>query len=289
MRIPSNKVCDIERFAYQELENLYPKSEIKTFILMLFEHFLGWNTAHFLAFKNSTINQSDLLKFNFAIKDLRLGKPIQYILGNTTFCDIPINVTPATLIPRPETEEIVYNIIEKEKHLAPKNILDICTGSGCIAIALSKAINNSQVYATDISVEAIKIAQSNAKTNLCNINFAISDILKIDNPFDETKFDIIVSNPPYVRDMEKAQMHCNVLDYEPHLALFVPDNNPLIFYKSIALFATKYLNPDGRLYLEINEELGNETIALLEKQGYNAQLHQDFLGKNRMIIAQKII
>ena len=286
MRIPSNKVCDIERFAYQELENLYPKSEIKTFILMLFEHFLGWNTAHFLAFKNSTINQSDLLKFNFAIKDLRNGKPRQYIIGNVEFCDAVLSVSPDVLIPRPETAELVYLIADNEKERSPQHILDLCTGSGCIAIALAKAFPSAMVFAFDISAEAMAVAQKNAECNHANVSFLIADILREENPAGES-YDIIVSNPPYVRDMEKTMMNRNVLDYEPHLALFVPDDDPLIFYRHIAEFATKHLKTGGKLYLEINEALGNETAALLEKQGYRCIVHKDSFGKDRMIEAVK--
>lgn len=288
MRIPSNKVCDIERFAHAELETLYPKNEIRTMMQMLFEHYLGWNTAHLLSHRNSTINQSDLLKLNFAIKDLRHGKPIQHIIGKVNFGGATIITTPHTLIPRPETEEIVYNIIYKEKGRNPQYILDICTGSGCIGIALSMGLPMAKVYATDISTAAIAIAKKNSTANGCNISLAVSDIMTGDNPFGVEKYDVIVSNPPYVRDMEKALMSRNVLDYEPHLALFVPDDNPLMFYKSIVAFANKHLAPNGNLYLEINEALGKETIALLEEQGYGAVLHKDFYGKDRMIEAHKL-
>lgn len=253
---------------------------------MLFEHFLGWNTAHFLAFKNSTINQSDLLKFNFAIKDLRNGKPIQYIIGNVEFCDAVLSVSPDVLIPRPETAELVYLIADNEKERSPQHILDLCTGSGCIAIALAKAFPSAMVFAFDISAEAMAVAQKNAECNHANVSFLIADILREENPAGES-YDIIVSNPPYVRDMEKTMMNRNVLDYEPHLALFVPDDDPLIFYRHIAEFATKHLKTGGKLYLEINEALGNETAALLEKQGYRCIVHKDSFGKDRMIEAVK--
>ena len=288
MRIPSNKVCDIERFAYQELSYIYSRNEIRTLLQMLFEHILGWNVAHLLISKNKTINQSDLLKFNFAIKDLRNGKPIQYIIGSTEFCDIKLSVSAHTLIPRPETAELIYLIDENEKEHSPQHILDICTGSGCIAIALAKTFPMAKVFATDISAETIAVAQKNAADNNTEVTFHISDILQEENPFDEY-YDVIVSNPPYVRESEKQQMHRNVLDYEPHIALFVPDNDPLIFYRHIAAFAYKHLKEGGKLYLEINEALGKETIALLQEQGYRSTLHKDSFGKNRMIEAQKII
>lgn len=286
MRIPSNKVCDIERFAYRELEGIYNRNEIRTLLQMMFEHFLGWSVAHLLISKNATINQSDLLKLNFAIKDLRAGKPIQYIIGSTEFCNLTLSVSPHTLIPRPETAELVYLIADKEKERQPQYILDLCTGSGCIAIALSKAFPAAKVFASDISAEAMAVAKKNAECNKAEVSFVIADILREENPAGES-YDIIVSNPPYVREMEKVMMNRNVLDYEPHIALFVPDGDPLMFYRHIAEFASKHLRTGGKLYLEINEALGNETAALLEKQGYRPIIHKDSFGKDRMIEASK--
>lgn len=286
MRIPSNKVCDIERFAYRELEDIYNRNEIRTLLQMMFEHFLGWSVAHLLISKNATINQSDLLKLNFAIKDLRAGKPIQYIIGSTEFCNLTLSVSPHTLIPRPETAELVYLIADKEKERQPQYILDLCTGSGCIAIALAKAFPAAKVFASDISAEAMAVAKKNAECNKAEVSFVIADILREENPSGES-YDIIVSNPPYVREMEKVMMNRNVLDYEPHIALFVPDGDPLMFYRHIAEFATKHLRTGGKLYLEINEALGNETAALLEKQGYRPIIHKDSFGKDRMIEAAK--
>lgn len=286
MRIPSNKVCDIERFAYRELEDIYNRNEIRTLLQMMFEHFLGWSVAHLLVSKNATINQSDLLKLNFAIKDLRAGKPIQYIIGSTEFCNLTLSVSPHTLIPRPETAELVYLIADKEKERQPQYILDLCTGSGCIAIALAKAFPAAKVFASDISAGAMAVAKKNAECNKADVSFVIADILREENPAGES-YDIIVSNPPYVREMEKVMMNRNVLDYEPHIALFVPDGDPLMFYRHIAEFASKHLRTGGKLYLEINEALGNETAALLEKQGYRPIIHKDSFGKDRMIEASK--
>jgi release factor glutamine methyltransferase len=253
---------------------------------MMFEHFLGWNVAHLLISKNRTINQSDLLKLNFAIKDLRAGKPIQYIIGSTEFCNLTLSVSPHTLIPRPETAELVYLIADKEKERQPQYILDLCTGSGCIAIALAKAFPAAKVFASDISAEAMAVAKKNTECNKAEVSFVIADILREENPAGES-YDIIVSNPPYVREMEKVMMNRNVLDYEPHIALFVPDGDPLMFYRHIAEFASKHLRTGGKLYLEINEALGNETAALLEKQGYRPIIHKDSFGKDRMIEASK--
>ena len=285
MRIPSNKVCDIERFAYSELSNLYSRNEIRCYLQMLFEHFLGWSMAHFLISKSKTINQSDLLKFNFAIKDLRNGRPIQHIIGSVDFCNTKLSVSKDTLIPRPETAELVYLIRQNEE---PATILDICTGSGCIAIALAKTFGGSKVFACDISPEAMAVAKKNADANHVYINFASADILQETNPFEQEEYDIIVSNPPYVRESEKEQMHRNVLDYEPHIALFVSNNDPLLFYRHIASFAAKHQRKGAKLYFEINEAFGNETVALLQEQGYHSIIHKDSFGKERMIEAVKL-
>ncbi len=285
MRIPSNKVCDIERFIYQELRALYSHNEIRNFIFILFEHFLGWDTGRFLISRQNTINQSDLLKLNFAIKDLRNHKPIQYITGNTYFFGLTFFVNEATLIPRPETEELVNKISENK--ITHKSILDLCTGSGCIAISLAKTFPNATVFATDISEKALETASLNASQHHVKIAIKQADILQLEHPFANQIFDIIVSNPPYVRFSEKTIMEPNVLNYEPHIALFVDDKNPLLFYNAIGDFASQYLSENGSLYLEINEALGPETCLLFLEKGFNTQLFQDFRGKDRFIVATR--
>jgi release factor glutamine methyltransferase len=208
-------------------------------------------------------------------------EPIQYILGETEFYGLPFKVTPATLIPRPETEELVDWILAhyNKNH---KTLLDIGTGSGCIAITLAKNLPSLEISAMDISEETLKIASENAKDHKVGVIFSKVDILNaLALP---QKYDIIVSNPPYVRNSEKKNMQKNVLDYEPTMALFVEDDNPLLFYSKIAALAKNYLNPKGFLFFEINEYLGKEVIQLLKRESFSEiELKKDFFGKDRMI------
>lgn len=281
LHIPTNKVRDIERYCLDALHGLYPHEEIRSFINMLFEAYLGWDTAHLLLHRDDTINQSDLLKFHWAVEDLKRHRPIQHIIGHTDFCDCRINVGPEVLIPRPETEQLVNMLLQKQlPH--PCRILDLCTGSGCIAIALAKHIPDAQVHAIDISEQALARAKDNASQNNVTIDFRQADILN----WKTTKwqqYDLIVSNPPYV--LQTEQLDRNVKDYEPHQALFVPDNDPLLFYRSIAELSQRYLH--GILALEINETFGKETCDLLEKHGLKPALFKDFRDKDRFILSEK--
>jgi len=259
------------------------------------------------------MNDKQLLHWESILSDLKKQKPIQYILGETEFYGLPFLVNENTLIPRPETEELVELIIKQnsKSEIPPEpkvngaklnsklKILDIGTGSGCIAISLVKNISNVEVYAIDISEEALETAKKNAQINQVEIHFIQADILKINNleqlptsnpklethnPKLETQFDIIVSNPPYVRNLEKQEINPNVLEYEPHLALFVEDDDALLFYRKIAQLALKSLSPNGRLYFEINQYLGKETVELIESFGFkNVVLHKDIYGNDRMI------
>lgn len=268
-----------------ELASLYPETEVRQFARMLFEAFVGWNTTQYLLHRDETINQSDLLKFHWAVEDLKKFRPIQHIIGYTDFCDCRIEVNEHVLIPRPETEEITNKIILSQPG-APKCILDICTGSGCIAVALAKHYPTAEVHAADISPDALSMAKRNAEQNNVAVSFHQCDVLK-ENDWRASDFDLIVSNPPYIRKSESSEMQPNVLDYEPHLALFVEDNDPLIFYRRIGEIALEALSPDGRLVLEINETLGNETCSMLESQGFKTELQQDFRGKDRMVTATR--
>lgn len=229
---------------------------------------------------------------------LSQGEPVQYVLGYEYFMGEKFQVNPDVLIPRPETSElvdwIVENYVEKSRETVEKpvyNILDIGTGSGCIAISLARLINNSTVFAFDISTGALKTAKANAEAqNIKNIQFCQVDILNTENSAyshpDVDKFDVIVSNPPYVMNNEKKGMDKNVLEHEPHLALFVPDDDPLLFYRVIAKYGKSHLREGGKLYFEINQALGKETCQLLEDSGYsNVELRQDMFGKDRMVSA----
>jgi release factor glutamine methyltransferase len=226
---------------------------------------------------------------------LKKEKPIQYILGETEFYGLPFLVNVNTLIPRPETEELVEWIIKStnyEIQSTKLRILDIGTGSGCIAISLAKNIPNAEVSAIDVSEKALATAKKNAEINKIVVNFINVDILKINDLAElptsnfqlPTQFDIIVSNPPYVRNLEKAEIKPNVLEYEPHLALFVEDTDALLFYRKIANLAKENLSENGQLFFEINQYLGKETVELLEDLGFkNIELKKDIYGNDRMI------
>ena len=325
MHIPSNKVRDIERYICAELAGLYPDGELRMFSRMLFEAFLGWDCAQLLLQRDATVNQSDLLRFHWAVEDLKRFRPIQHIIGWTEFCGCRIEVNESVLIPRPETEEIVnrtinqlskfkidsLHSISKKRSSQPsaKNskfkipnsevntpyskskiqnskfkILDLCTGSGCIAIALAKQWPEAEVTAVDISDKALAVAKKNAASNNVKINFIQADILS-QFTIQNSEFNIIISNPPYVMDSERAAMQRNVLDWEPASALFVPDGDPLQFYRAIAVIAKRHLSHDGIVVLEINENLPAETEALFVSKDFQTEICGDFRGKSRMLVA----
>ena len=286
MRIPSNRVRDIERYFLSELADLYPDREIGTFVDILFEAYLGWNKAQLLLYRDETVNQSDLLRFYWAAEELKQYRPIQYIVGYTDFCGLRLHVEPSVLIPRPETEEIVARV---KQSCHPSTILDLCTGSGCMALALAAHFREAKVYGVDISTQALDIAKANAFDNKLDVSFVQCDILQQDPPLPHSTFDLIVSNPPYVRDSERRDMSPNVLDHEPHQALFVPDDDPLLFYRAIGQYASQHLSQNGLLVLEINEHLGQETCQLLQQQGFSTTLHKDFRDKFRSITAHPIL
>lgn len=283
LHIPSNKVRDIERYILSELNSIYPEGELRQMTRMLFEAFLGWSQVEFLLHRDGTINQSDLLRFHWAVEDLKQQRPIQHIIGHCDFCDCRIEVSPDVLIPRPETEEIVMST-----PLTTGPILDLCTGSGCIAIALSKRNPTAEVYALDISDKALEMAQKNCLANQARVTFVQADMLqKLPAEITCRKYQLIVSNPPYVMRKEAQSISRNVLDYEPSLALWVDDNAPLVFYEAIAKFSRDNLSDTGTLVVEINENLPQETERLFSRYGLRCETRSDFRGKPRSIIATK--
>ncbi|MEE0267422.1 MAG: peptide chain release factor N(5)-glutamine methyltransferase [Bacteroidales bacterium] len=286
MRIASNKLKDIIDFAYQELDLLYEKNEIRSMIYSLIEHFTEFDLTKILTYKDELkVSESELLKINFAIKDLKKEKPLQQIIGYTDFLDVRIDVNEHVLIPRVETEEIVQRVINENKGRKNLKIADICCGSGCIAIALKKAFPDANIYAYDISEEALKKSKENAEKNKEKINFFKENILESKEKNQE--FDIIVSNPPYVRESEKAFMRNNVLLYEPALALFVSDKEPLIFYEHLLKFSNQNLAKNGKIYMEINENLAKETELLFKNFNYQTSVFKDLRGKDRLLLAKK--
>jgi release factor glutamine methyltransferase len=268
------------------LSEFYPDTEIQSFFNLLSEQILNMKRIDISQNLYSVVSGKKYDKFLKAIVGLKKHQPIQYILGDTEFYGLVFKVSPSVLIPRPETEELVDWIIKDSKEKQNISILDIGTGSGCIAVTLAKKLPNAKLFALDVSAEALKLATINAETNEVEVEFIEADIL--DWAFGDLKFDIIVSNPPYVRELEKEAMSANVLNHEPHLALFVKDDDALLFYRTITDVANKILKPKGQLFFEINENLGEDTKQLLVDSGYeNIELKQDVFDKNRMLKAIK--
>jgi release factor glutamine methyltransferase len=272
-----------------EIAVVYEENEAKSIVFLLLEHFLNLSKTEILLDKK--IEQA--FDFQDIINRLKAQEPIQYIIGETEFYGRKFKVTSDTLIPRPETEELVQlvvnNIPQSPIPNSPIPILDMGTGSGCIAISLACEIPKAQVYAYDISEKALEVAQENAEINNVKVVFEKIDILTpavLNPPIPNPPFHIIVSNPPYVMNAEKSEMEQNVLDYEPHLALFVEDSNPLVFYKAIAGFASKNLIDKGLCVVEINQALGLETAELFWNQGFRyVEVVKDMFGKDRMVKA----
>ena len=270
-----------------KLNSLYSANEIRSFFNIIANHFLGLKPVDINISLNREVSDEVYNKFIDITEQLVLQQPIQYIIGETEFYDRKFFVNPSVLIPRQETEELVNWIINDNTESKKINILDIGTGSGCIPITLKCEMPQSSVYAIDISPEAIMVAKKNSELNNVDINFIERDILASQDVVEDVKFNIIVSNPPYITNTEKLLMEKNVLDHEPHLALFVDDNNPLIFYSAIANYSKNNLVEGGFLYFEINEAFGPETKQMLEQKGFcNVLLRKDINNKNRMIKAQ---
>ncbi|HCF03323.1 peptide chain release factor N(5)-glutamine methyltransferase [Flavobacterium sp.] len=269
----------------QELTPLYDAGEAESFFYLVLEAKHQLQRVDLALQPDLVFSDEEIVIWNFILEQLKKEIPIQYILGVTHFYGLEFEVNSAVLIPRPETEELVDWIVQKSKIKNQKSklkILDIGTGSGCIAIALAKNLPNAQVFALDVSEQALATAKTNAEKNQVQLSFIHQSILETEDLGQQ--FDIIVSNPPYVRELEKQEIKKNVLDNEPHLALFVEDNDALIFYRKIAQLAQKNLNLQGQLYFEINQYLGQEMLVLLQEMGFkNSELRQDIYGNDRMI------
>ncbi|WP_452223018.1 peptide chain release factor N(5)-glutamine methyltransferase [Lacinutrix chionoecetis] len=284
---------DLEHIFHKTLDTIYGKEEVSSFFFLCTEAFYNISRLQSALDRNLSITKAEQEPIFKALEDLKNEIPIQYILGETEFYGLPFKVNTHTLIPRPETEELVTLVIKqlKEENAKTHSILDIGTGSGCIAVSLAKKIKNAKVYAIDISAEALKVAKQNADLNNVNIHFMEANILNSKAStliLPAQKFNIIVSNPPYVRNLEKAEIQNNVLNNEPHVALFVDDDNPLQFYKAITEFAKERLTLNGELFFEINEYLSVETKTLVESFGFkNVEIIKDIFGKDRMLKASK--
>lgn len=280
------RLKDIQNRFHIELDTIFSKEEIDSMFFLLTDAFYEVSRLQLATDLGFVIEDDhDILN---ALELLKQEKPIQYIIGETEFYGFPFVVNEHVLIPRPETEELVEWILKQTDERNEINILDIGTGSGCIAVSLAKHFPKAKIYALDVSENAIVTAKHNAKLNNVEVSFIEANILKTQS-IEDLKFDIIVSNPPYVRDQEKSMMKPNVLDHEPHIALFVRDHDALKFYKAITQFAQHNLVDFGALFFEINEHLGKDMVDLLVSNNFSGiELKQDIFKKDRMIKGVKV-
>jgi release factor glutamine methyltransferase len=288
MFFASNKLTDIKKEVVSRITGLYPGHEAESMVNMLVMHYFGLSRAEQLIQIDKRLSESEMLLIHKAAVRLLAEEPIQYILGSTVFYGLELKVSAGVLIPRPETEELVDIIVKN--NLDNTDILDVGTGSGCIALAVKNAFARSRVTAVDVSEKALSLARKNAAHLNLLVDFRQCDILDTAACGDmlDKKFDIIVSNPPYVLQKEKAQMAGNVLKYEPHQALFVEDDDPLLFYRKIIHFAEKVLRPGGKLYFEVNENYAGKTASLFDKNIFGKpEILTDFHGKERFLIVGK--
>lgn len=285
MQVKSNKVKDIRDHYLTRLKKIYPEREAVKLLEILFEDMAGIKKVYLLTEPDTRLSESEMLKIHYAAKDLLKHRPVQHITGKADFFGLKINVNEHVLIPRPETEELVNWVLQQMERAQVLRVLDIGTGSGTIALALKNERPEWEVWALDISEKALEIAGKNARENELRIHFLHADILNEQSCKNLPSFDIIVSNPPYVTESEKTQMNANVLDYEPPEALFVPDTDPLLYYREISAFALKKLRKGGKLFFEINENFGKEMKKLLVDTGFaNILLEKDINNRNRMIM-----
>ena len=281
---------DLQSTFRSELKSLYPDEEINSLFYILTEHYLKINRLQASIDRDMTLDKTQFGQLLNAFNRIKNGEPVQYIIGEVEFNGLNLIVNESVLVPRPETEELVHWVIDhyKESSFKPKYVVDIGTGSGCIALSMAKAFPEALVYALDKSAMALEVANKNAKRNGLEIHLQHVDILSRDFNWSETsKLDLIISNPPYVRQQEKSKMSKNVLDYEPHQALFVSDSDPLIFYKAITKFAVDNLSDNGLLYFEFNEYLGEEMERLLDDNRFETEIKSDLFGKERMLRAKR--
>ena len=271
-----------KRYFTEVLATTFSQREAEQLMRILLEDLFGIDWNQQLMNPEMRIDEHQHYQLSEAIQRLLSGEPVQYVTGMVRFCDLIFKVSPAVLIPRPETEELVQKIgtsLPANKHM---RIWDIGTGSGCIAIALAKHFVNAEVIAFDVSEEALQIAKENAENNGVQMAFIQDDVLNPHSDYFNQPVDLIVSNPPYVCDSERAAMEANVLDWEPEKALFVPDDDPLRFYRQILALAKTQLNPDGQVWFEINERMGEEMLSLCQEMGFsNAEVLEDFAGRLR--------
>jgi release factor glutamine methyltransferase len=283
MNVKIQTIKNIRLLLARELKPVYPPEEVNSLTNIILKTCLNTDWLHHLTEPDRLVEENVVKRIISITGELKTGKPIQYILGETEFYNCRLKLNNNTLIPRQETEELV-DLIIRENHGYKGNILDIGTGSGCIAIALARNIPGSEITAIDNSLEALKIAEQNAMLNNVSIEFRNIDIMDTEQNHMLADFGIIVSNPPYVLESEKVHMHSNILDFEPSDALFVPDDDPLVYYRKILELSDILLKPGGRIYFEINESMGSTLRNIMSEAAFSdLAIIMDINGKDRII------
>jgi release factor glutamine methyltransferase len=285
--VQTNSVQAVKAYFKERLQNQFSESELKAMMKVAICERLKLSSADYLLSDSNLLSESDLLYFRSIVKRLQHNEPFQYIVGQTEFFGLEIKCDVRALIPRPETEELVEWVLEDVK--PDIALIDFCTGSGCIALAVKNQLPKATVYGTDVSKEALELSEENARNLKLEVNFIQHDALsdQLPSQLTEQSIDIIVSNPPYIPERDKQEMQANVLDYEPHMALFVENENALIFYSAIATHAAKLLKQNGLLFFEIHERLALETKETIEALGFkDVIIRKDLQGKDRMIKAR---
>jgi release factor glutamine methyltransferase len=281
------KLNEFYRHFLLQLRLIYVENEASNITKMVFESLANISRSDVLRNPELEIEHDTFLSLNQALDQLLNHQPIQYILGEAWFYHLKFKVSDAVLIPRPETEELVEIAIQHVKKSNQKNVLDIGTGSGCIPISIKKNVPEINITSIDLSAKAIEIASENANNLQTKINFKTTDFLDENNWENLEVFDVIISNPPYIPNVEIQSMDKHVTEYEPHLALFVPDNDPLIFYKAILKFAQNHLNENGNIFLETHENFAEEVCCLFKDAGYKATVKNDLFEKPRMVLINR--
>lgn len=292
MFVQSNRLSDIKSFYHSKLASLFSENEINLMLKYLAIKRLNISDIEYISASNNLLSESDLLYYNFALKRILNNEPFQYIIGDVEFYGLELNCDARALIPRPETEELVDWVLSTLNKNAKLEIADLCSGSGCIALALKSKIPNAEIIAAELSDDAIALIEENCiKTDLHVIPLKMDVLRDAEySSFEEGSFDCWVSNPPYIPMKDKQMMSENVLDFEPHLALFVEGNDPLIFYSKLAENARKYLKNYGYLFFEIHEDYSEEMKSMMLLKGFvNIELRKDLQGKARMMRAQNVI
>ncbi len=286
MKMPDNKISSVNNYFHLKLDELYDYNEVESFFWILLEAEIQVEKLDFMKDPELRMSESQLLKFIDFSRRLVRNEPVQYIVGYTDFMGLKLEVDTSVLIPRPETEELVSWIVESVDKGSPIEIIDIGTGSGCIAIGIKKLLGNAFVTGVDVMRNALEIAQRNSESNQLRVDWKMMDALNL--PWEVEKYDVIVSNPPYVLDTEKELMRKNVLEFEPHVALFVEDDDPLLFYEAISEWAINSLKKGGFLFFEINEKYEDKMKSLLKEVGFSkVESKMDIFDKPRMIKARK--